>query len=554
MQTLDLAPDELIIDNFACGGGASKGIEMALGRSPDYAINHDPEAIALHTANHPATTHLCEDIWDVNPRELIRGVDGAWRRVGLVHLSPDCKHFSKAKGGKPVSKKIRGLAWIAMRWASLPGHAKPRVMTLENVEEFTTWGPLVVDETGNARPCPRRKGYTFRSFVKQWRRHGFNVEWRERRAYKDGAPTIRRRLFIIARSDGQPIAWPEDEFDDPKSSAVQAGHAKPWRTAADCIDWSIPCPSIFATEEEAKRLKIKRPLAYPTQARIARGIDRFTLRAAQPFIVPITHSSKTGRPDGRVHDIGQPLRTITTTAFMVQQNGGPRNTAISGHAATDPLSTIQSSGSQQTLATANMIKLRGTATAQGLDSPAPTIAAQGQHEGLSLASLVKYYGEGGQDQGLDDPMHTATAKARFGLTRADAQQQNGLSEEQRYAAWWIARWFDEFVPEEKSFTPAPRRRLLSVALEDGSTWVIVDIGMRMLTPRELYRAQGFPDSYIIEIEVPRRIGKKTVMRPLPIDAQNRMCGNSVPPPMMRAIIAANFRRPPPCFSQERVVA
>ncbi|MGH8429795.1 MAG: DNA cytosine methyltransferase, partial [Solimonas sp.] len=262
---LDIAP-ELIIDNFAGGGGASCGIELALGRHVDIAVNHDPEAVAMHAMNHPQTEHHCESVWDVDPLDLVKG-----RPVGLAWFSPDCKHFSKAKGGKPRDKKIRGLAWVAMRWAAL---VRPRVIILENVEEFKTWGPVLAD--GN--PCPKRKGDTFRSFVHQLQEKGYAVEWREMRACDYGAPTIRKRLFLIARCDGKPIVWPEPTHGAPDSAAVKAKQRKPWRTAAECIDWSIAAPSIFERS---------RPLAEATQRRIARGLRRYVIDTTDPFVVKL---------------------------------------------------------------------------------------------------------------------------------------------------------------------------------------------------------------------------------------------------------------------------
>jgi DNA (cytosine-5)-methyltransferase 1 len=270
-------PGELIVDSFAGGGGASLGIELALGRSPDIAINHDEEALALHAANHPTSKHMPEDVWKVDPK---RACDG--RPVGLMWLSPDCKHFSKAKGGKPVSKKIRSLAWVAIRWAKA---VRPRVMVLENVEEFQDWGP-VLRETN--KPCPKRKGQTFRAFVRALERCGYHVEWRQLRACDFGAPTIRKRLFLIARCDGQPIQWPAPTHGK--------GRAQPWRTAAECIDWSIPCPSIFERKKE---------LADNTLRRIARGIQRFVIDSPKPFIVSNMMNNVPRRVD-------EPLATITS--------------------------------------------------------------------------------------------------------------------------------------------------------------------------------------------------------------------------------------------------
>lgn len=279
---LGLRPGEIIVDSFAGGGGASLGIQWALGRSPDIAINHDREAIALHAANHPESEHLPEDVWQVDPVTACRG-----RAVGLMWLSPDCKHFSKAKGGKPVSKKIRGLAWTAVRWANA---VRPRIIVLENVEEFQGWGPVL--KTTN-KPDPARKGHTFRRFVRRLERIGYEVEWRELRACDYGAPTIRKRLFLIARCDGVAIVWPEPTHGK--------GRAHPWRTAAECIDWTIPCPSIFER---------KKPLAENTLRRIARGVQRFVIDSPKPFIVQFHSPKRAG--DDRIADLDAPLNTQPT--------------------------------------------------------------------------------------------------------------------------------------------------------------------------------------------------------------------------------------------------
>jgi DNA (cytosine-5)-methyltransferase 1 len=267
--------EEIIIDNFAGGGGASTGIELALGRYVDVAINHDPVALSMHAANHPQTRHYCESVWDVNPREVMPG-----RKIGLLWLSPDCKHFSKAKGGKPVEKKIRGLAWVALRWVAV---RQPRVIMLENVEEFQTWGRLGED----GKPCPKNKGREFNAFKNALKKHGYQVEHRELRGSDYGVPTIRKRLFLIARRDGQPIVWPEPTHGDPKSKAFKEKKLKPWKTAADCIDWSVACPSIFLSPAEAKAIGVRRPLAENTERRIYRGIVRYVLNAAEPFVIRV---------------------------------------------------------------------------------------------------------------------------------------------------------------------------------------------------------------------------------------------------------------------------
>lgn len=295
-QPASTAVRELIMDSFAGGGGASTGIEMALGRSPDYAINHDAEALALHAANHPDTIHLSENIWKVDPLEVVAG-----RPVGLAWFSPDCKHFSKAKGGAPVKKNIRDLAWVVVNWAK---RARPRVIFVENVEEFQGWGPL--DE--NNQPCKDRKGETFRQWVKALKKEGYKVEWRELRACDYGAPTIRKRLFIIARCDKQPIVWPEPTHGKPSDPDVIAGKKKPWRTAAEIIDWSLPCHSIFLTREEGRAVGVNRPLAEATMARIAKGVKRYVLDAVKPFIVTVNHQGDGFRGQG----LDDPFMTVTS--------------------------------------------------------------------------------------------------------------------------------------------------------------------------------------------------------------------------------------------------
>lgn len=296
---LDLAPDELIIDNFAGGGGASTGIFMATGRHPDHAINHDAQAVAMHAANHPSTRHHCQSVWKADPQEIAAG-----RPVGLAWFSPDCKHFSKAKGGKPVEKHIRDLAWVVVLWAQ---RVKPRVILLENVEEFKDWGPLIESNDGKLRPCPVQKGMEFKRWVRELKRAGYKVEWRELRACDYGAPTIRKRLFVVARCDGKPIQWPAPTHGAPDSEGVLAGRLLPWRTAAEIIDWSLPCHSIFMEPAEARAMGLKRPLAAATMARIARGVKRYVIDAARPFIVPLTHKG-----DYRVNSVDEPKRTQTT--------------------------------------------------------------------------------------------------------------------------------------------------------------------------------------------------------------------------------------------------
>lgn len=472
---------EIIVDNFAGGGGASLGIFMATGCHPDIAINHDAEAIEMHKANHPDTVHYPENIWDVDPVKAVAG-----RSVGLAWFSPDCTYHSKARGKKPFrdrnkARRRRGLAWTVVRWARA---VKPRVIVLENVEEFQDWGPLADD----GMPCPIRKGLTFRRWKKQLENTGYIVDCRELRADHYDTPTSRNRLFVIARCDGLPIVWPKQSHGDPNSPAVKKGLLNPWRTAAECIDWNIPTPSIFLTKEEGKAIGVKRPLVENTMKRIARGTWRYILTNTNPFIVPVTHSG-----DARYHSINDPLRTITTAKrgehalivpFLAKHYGG--NYVGPGIDMTSPTSTITATD-HHALVSSFLVKLRGTCKdGQIINKPMPTITAGGQHLGEVRAFLVKYYGTE-QDPRLNEPLHTITTKARFGIVTVS-----------------------------------------------GEDYMLMDIGMRMLQPRELYRAQGFPDSYIIDATSP------VTGRPLTKEAQVRMVGNSVCPPLAKALVDANY--------------
>lgn len=555
---------EMIVDSFAGGGGASTGIEMALGRSPDVAINHDDAALAMHAANHPATVHLSNNIWKVDPDDV-----EPRRPIGLLWASPDCTHHSKAKGGVPIraeGRNSRDLGWIVVLWAE---RRRPRVIILENVEEWVQWGPLVPAPAGGFVPDPERRGHEFQRWVKALKRLGYRVEWREMRACDYGAPTTRKRLFVIARRDGRPIVWPAPTHGDPKSAAVIAGKLKSWRTAAEIIDWSLPCPSIFLTKDEARAWRVKRPLAEATMARIARGVKRYVLDAAEPFIVPVTHAG-----DLRCNPVGEPLRTQTTahrgehaliTPFVTkfrqnsighrldeplhtvtaahsethpggacplglvapllvprygerpgqaprsQSVGSPlatvvptangaqivaaflaqHNTGVTGHDLRKPISTVVAGGehgqSQQALCAAHLLNLKGRNRRDGpIDAPAPTVCANGNHAALVASFLMKYYGEGGQWQGVGEPLHTITTKDRAALVT------------------------------------------VTIA---GEPYILVDIGMRMLTPRERFLAQGFPSGYRIDIEF--------AGRPLSGEAKGRMVGNSVCPPHAAALVAAN---------------
>lgn len=549
---------ELIVDNFAGGGGASTGIEMATGYSVDIAINHDPEAIRMHQTNHPSTKHYCESVWDVDPVEVCKG-----HPVALAWFSPDCKHFSKAKGGKPVEKNIRGLAWIVLKWAAL---VKPRVIMLENVEEFQTWGPCIpvrdketgrvfvsmagrhdrkkgesrfrVAEAGEVTsadkqifmPDPKRKGQTYRKWRKQLEALGYEVQTRELVAADYGTPTMRKRFFMIARCDGKPIVWPEPTHGPADSEKVKAGLLKPYVGAYTQIDFSLPCPSIFDTAEEIREkygIRAVRPLAPKTMERIARGLKKFVLDNTQPFIIPVGYGERKGQ-EPRIHDIEKPLPTIVSTGkhylcepYMVQigQTGftadrskdirEPLSTVVSknehclisptliqyhsetseketrGQQVTEPVMTVDGSN-RYGLVTSFLSKFYKSGIGQDIREPLGTVTANagGGHFGEVRAFLIKYYGQGtGQD--IKAPLDTVTAQDRFGLVTVD-----------------------------------------------GVDYQIVDIGLRMLEPKELYGCQGFPDDYIIDHDYAGNSYPRT--------EQVKRCGNAVCPPIPAALVRANL--------------
>lgn len=526
---------ELVIDNFAGGGGASTGIELATGYSVDIAINHDPEAIKMHKANHPNTKHYCENVWAVDPVKACNG-----HPVGLAWFSPDCKHFSKAKGGKPKDKNIRGLAWVACRWAGL---VRPRVIMLENVEEFKTWGPL----NRGHHPIKSKQGKTFEKFVQQLNDLGYEVQFKELIAADYGAPTMRKRLFMIARCDGKPIAWPKPTHASADSEEVKAGLLKPYVGAYTQIDFSRPCPSIFDTSEEIKEkygIRAVRPLATKTMERIARGLKKFVLDNPEPFIIQCNHGG-----ERRPNDIREPMPTITgkhgygiVEPYMVQigQTGFSKDrskdehclispTLIQYHSETaqgevrgqtieEPIMTVDGSNryglvtsflhkyydggykgagenienplptvtawDHNSVVTANLIQMNNHCDGRDMRDPIPTITAGDGHFGEVRAFLIKYYGQGtGQD--INEPLDTVTSRDRFGLVTID-----------------------------------------------GTDYQIVDIGLRMLEPRELYGCQGFPDDYIIDHDY---TGKT-----YPRSEQVRRCGNAVCPQIPAAMVRANL--------------
>lgn len=471
---------ELIVDNFAGGGGASTGIEMATGYSVDIAINHDPEAIRMHKANHPSTKHYCESVWDVDPIQACKG-----HPVGLAWFSPDCKHFSKAKGGKPKDKAIRGLAWVALRWAGL---VRPRVIILENVEEFKTWGPL----NRSHRPIKNKQGVTFKKFVKQFKELGYDVEFNELVAADYGAPTKRKRFFMIARCDGKPIKWPKHTHGPLNSEEVKAGLVKPYVGAYTKLDFSIPCPSIFDTSAEIKEkygIRAVRPLADKTMQRIARGIKKFVIDNQEPFIVPIGYGERRGQAP-RIHDIREPLPTIVSSGkhylcapTLIQYHSETSKDDVRGQMIKEPLMTVDGSN-RYGLVTSFLSKFYKSGTGQDIREPLHTITTSAGHFGEVRAFLIKYYGEGtGQD--IKAPLDTITSKDRFGL----------------------------------------------VTIE-GVEYQIVDIGLRMLEPKELYGCQGFPDDYIIDHDFEGKTYSRT--------EQVKRCGNAVPPPFAQAIVKANL--------------
>lgn len=577
--------EEIIVDNFAGGGGASTGIELATGRPVTIAINHDPDAILMHKTNHPFTEHYQASVWDVDPREVSKG-----RPVGLAWFSPDCKHFSKAKGGKPVDKNIRGLAWIVLRWA---GTVRPRVIILENVEEFQTWGPV-----RKGHPVKSKAGQTFRKWLSQLEALGYAVEWRELVAADYGAPTTRKRFFLVARCDGAPIVWPEPTHAPAGSREVLEGQKKPWRSAAEVIDWSLPCPSIFDTREAIREkygLSAQRPLRPNTMRRVIRGVDKFAIKAPEPFLVVVNHAGDfrgqntadplqtvtakhgygvaspllapltvTNTTNSTGADAGAPVHTVTTAgnqmliaptlAAIGQTGGGERGRKI-----TEPTHT-QVSKAEECLVAAAMIQYHTEQTervrGQGLADPLMTIDASNRY-GLAAATLVKYYGNDRHGQKIRDPLHTVTAKDREGLATTHLVKMKGtnlggpMSEPvQTITAGGghfgvvtttvvkaepgadLKHWPEirDLLNTYCGYTLGPEDVILFEI--GGAAYFMADIGLRMLTPRELYMANGFPRDYKIERDYTGKEYPKT--------KQVARCGNAVPPPFATALVRANL--------------
>lgn len=528
-----LLPHELIIDNFAGGGGTSTGLEAAFGRPVDIAINHDPEAIAMHRINHPDTKHLCESVWDIDPIDVTNN-----EPVGLVWLSPDCKHFSKAKGSVPVDKRIRGLAWVASRWAA---KCRPRIIMLENVEEFKTWGPLNAD----GKPCKDRKGKTFKSFLRKLHKEGYKVEYRELKASDYGVPTIRNRFFLVARRDGLPIRWPKPTHGNPKSVAVKKGKLLPWHTAAECIDWSIPTPSIFDTAAQIKAdhgVRAKRPLADNTLKRIAVGMMRYVVDNPDPFIVKSNHTASYYNCF-RGQQLNEPLQTVTQIpgfALTIPYIAKLRKGNV-GHGLDEPLHTMTAGGKHFGVVAPVLTECANASSPRCMpaNEPLRTICAQikGGHHALIAPFIAKNYtGVVGSD--INEPLHTVTAIDHNSLLIPHLS--TCTSDKSDLVAAFLSVYYGNEKDGQSLNEPArtiTSKAKFGLVTVKGVDYKIIDIGFRMLQPRELFRAQGFSDDYIIDKGIDEH--GKTIK--LTKTAQTRMVGNSVCPPLAQALVVANFK-------------
>ena len=580
--------DECFVDSFAGGGGASTGIELATGHPIDVAINHDEAAIMMHRRNHPFTEHYREDVWQVDPKTAVRG-----RHVRLAWFSPDCKHFSRAKGSALVDKKIRGLAWVVLKWAAA---VKPDVIMLENVPEFTTWGPV-----RKGKPVKKKAGQTYKKWISQLEALGYTIETRKLCAADYGAPTIRTRFHLIARCDGKPIVWPERTHAPRDSEEVKSGKLKPWRSASEVIDFSLPCPSIFASKKEIKDqygVNAMRPLKENTLRRIARGLDKFVIKSAEPFIVPVGYGENKGQKP-RVHDMKEPLSTVvsSTKQYVCDPLMTPyaicNNAGNAPHGMDEPVPTV-TTGGRNILAAPTLIQYHTEQSAkehrgQTLDEPIQTVDAANRY-GLSSAFLSEYYGNAREGVDLREPAQTVTAKDReclnaAWLTQYFSGEGHYHSTEEPLAT--ITTMEREGVtlahlahfkgkdkgqhPSEPMMTVTARdgqfadvrttvvkwdgqidlgywsevRKMLNLYcgynLADdeilllnirGIWYFISDIGLRMLTPRELYDAMGFPHDYIIDKDVNGN--------PITRADQVARCGNAVCPAVAEALTRANL--------------
>ena len=578
---------ELVVDNFAGGGGASTGIELATGYSVDIAINHDPEAIKMHKVNHPNTKHYCENVWEVDPVKACKG-----HPVGLAWFSPDCKHFSKAKGGKPVEKNIRGLAWVVLKWAAL---VRPRVIMLENVEEFQTWGPCIPirdKDTGRVivsmvgrhdrekneprtrvadpgevvpvdrqifQPDPKRSGQTYKKWRKQLEALGYEIDTKELVAADYGAPTMRKRFFMIARCDGKPIVWPEPTHGPADSEEVKKGLLKPYVGAYTQLDFSLPCPSIFDTSEEIKEkygIRAVRPLAQKTMDRIARGLKKFVLDNPEPFIIQCNHSGKR-----RPNDIREPMPTITgkhgygIVEPKLAPYMGTNTTNHPGGNCKDPIHTI-TTGNQQCLISPTLIQYhsetaQGEVRGQTIKDPIITVDGSNRY-GLVTSFLHKYYDGGykGAGDSIENPLPTVTSWDHNSVVTANLIQMNNHCDGKDIrqplptitagdghfgeVRAFLIKYYGQGTGQDikaplDTVTAQDRFGLVTI---NGTDYQIADIGLRMLEPRELYGCQGFPDDYIIDHDY---TGKT-----YPRSEQVRRCGNAVCPPIPAALVRANL--------------
>lgn len=547
--------DDCFVDSFAGGGGASTGIEMATGHPVDVAINHNEAAIMMHQRNHPFTEHYIEDIWQVDPKAAVRG-----RHVRLAWFSPDCKHFSRAKGAALVDKKIRGLAWVVLKWAAA---VKPDVIMLENVPEFVTWGPV-----RKGKPIKSKSGQTYEKWLSQLKALGYEVETRKICAADVGAPTIRTRFHLIARCDGRPIVFPERTHAPTDSIEVKKGKLKPWRSAAEVIDFSLPCPSIFASKAEIKEqygVNAMRPLKENTLRRIARGLDKFVIKSAEPFIVPVGYGENKGQKP-RVHDIKEPLSTVvsSTKQYVCDPIMLPyaicNNAGNAPHGMDEPVPTV-TTGGRNILAAPTLIQYHTEQSAkehrgQNLDEPIQTVDAANRY-GLSAAWLTQYFSGDGHYHSVNEPLATITTMEREGITLAHLAHFKGEDKGQscheplmtvtardgQFAdvRTTIVKWDGH---TDLGYRNEVRKMLnlycgYNLAEDEilllnirGIWYFISDIGLRMLTPRELYDAMGFPNDYIIDKDVNGN--------PITRADQVARCGNAVCPAVAEALVRANL--------------
>ena len=597
--------DEITVDGFCGGGGWSTGFELAIGEPVTIGINHDAAAISMHKKNHPYTKHFNENIFEVDPRKACSG-----RPVGWAHFSPDCTHFSRAKGGKPVKKQIRGLAWVIVKWA---GTVKPRIVSMENVKEFMSWGPLIAardkktgcvlkrvekvdEETGNIEevsevaapgevvpilkqyliPDKKRAGETFRAFCRAMKELGYEFEFKILKACDYGAATSRERLFGIFRNDGKPIVWPKPTHGDPNSQEVMSGKLSPWHVAAEIIDWSQECPSIFER---------KKPLAENTLKRIARGIEKFVIGNPEPFIVQVNHSGEIFRGQSvnspiptmtsknghgvvmpvmaeirhiskSVKDIDSEAEQCIITPTLIQYHSETTANGVRGQHLKEPIQTVDTSN-RYGLAAATLIQTgygerKGQAPrVPGLNKPLGTVVSKEKHAAVT-AFLSKYYGGGykGSGSAADQPLPTVTAIDHNAVISTNIVQLNNncvgqpiteplrtitvgaghFAEVQALLIKFYGQGTGQAISKPLDTVTAKDR--FGLVTIHGIDYMIVDIGLRMLSPRELYAAQGFPPDYEIETDCNGRR--------IPKSEQTHKCGNSVPPPFAYALARANW--------------